>query len=206
MATTTQAPRDILFLPGAAGSGTFWRPLGKLLPTRYGQTHLSWPGLGHEAHAPGLASFSDLAGLAERALRGPTAIIAQSMGGVVGLLLALRRPDLISRLVLVATAGGLDLAAFGAEDWRPGYRAAFPSAAGWVMTEKTDLTGELRRLAMPTLLLWGGEDTVSPPAVGRFLAGMIPDARLVVIPEGRHAMGGEMPEALAGPIIEHLAS
>jgi pimeloyl-ACP methyl ester carboxylesterase len=44
------------------------------------------------------------------------------MGGVVGMRLAARYPEKVRRLVLVATSGGFDLAAHGADDWRQEYR------------------------------------------------------------------------------------
>jgi pimeloyl-ACP methyl ester carboxylesterase len=38
----------------------------------------------------------------------PTALIAQSMGGVIAARAALERPDMVTRLVLSVTSGGID--------------------------------------------------------------------------------------------------
>src|SRR3546814_9774125 len=91
------------------------------------------------------------------------------MGAIIALRLALRLPDRVSKLVLTAGSGGLDMGRFGAADWRPAYRAAFPAAARWIETEKPDHTTEIGRIAQATLLLWGDADAISPVGVGRHL-------------------------------------
>jgi pimeloyl-ACP methyl ester carboxylesterase len=63
-----------------------------------------------------------------RTLKGPSVVVAQSMGVYIALQLALRYPHLVTHLVIVAATGGIDVAAFGATDWRQEYAAAFPTA------------------------------------------------------------------------------
>lgn len=121
----------VIFLPGAAGDGGFWRPLIGLL---------DWPGLGAVPPSPDVNGFDDLVRLTLHALDEPADLVAQSMGGVVALRVALERPDLVRRLVLVATSGGIDVTGLGAADWRPdsspppagGSSSSAPiSPAGW---------------------------------------------------------------------------
>lgn len=58
-----------------------------------------------------------------------------------------------------------------------------------------NLEARLAEIRCPTLLIWGREDRITPPAVGhRFLRG-IPHARLALIPECGHAPMLEQPEA-----------
>jgi pimeloyl-ACP methyl ester carboxylesterase len=45
---------------------------------------------------------------------------------------------------------------------------------------------DLRRIAVPVLMIWGAEDPYGGPEIGRRATGIIPDARLEVMP-GRHA-------------------
>ena len=52
-------------------------------------------------------------------------------------------------------------------------------------TQPTDRVGSVRA---PTLALCGEEDQLTPPDRARAMVGALPDARLVVIPDGPHAI------------------
>ena len=108
------------------------------------------------------------------------------MGGVVGVGLALRYPMKVRRLVLVATSGGIDVGALGASDWREEYRAGFPVAASWVTEATVDYTVQLKGVGVPTLLLWGDQDPISPVAVGLRLSELLSASVLRVIAGGTH--------------------
>lgn len=56
---------------------------------------------------------------------------------------------------------------------------------------ETDLSGRIGRLGCPTLVLVGEEDSLTPPDLSRELAGLIPGARLVVLPGAGHALNIE---------------
>ena len=58
----------------------------------------------------------------------------------------------------------------------------------------------------PTLLLWGDSDRVTDPSAGPALEALIPDARLVIVPECGHVPWEEAPSATYGAIREFLAS
>ena len=57
-----------------------------------------------------------------------------------------------------------------------------------------DALGDVRT---PVLLLWGTEDRVTPPDVGRRLLGLLPDARLLFIIEAGHAPMVDRPSVFA---------
>jgi pimeloyl-ACP methyl ester carboxylesterase len=136
---------------------------------------------------------------------GPVDLVAQSMGGVVAVLVAVRRPELVRRLVLTATSGGIDLAPFGVADWRSDYRQAYPSAT-WITDARVDLTDRLGTVRAPTLLLWTDADPISPVGVGERLAELLPDARLVVIPGGDHMFARDRAADVAPRIAAHLGA
>jgi pimeloyl-ACP methyl ester carboxylesterase len=48
----------------------------------------------------------------------------------------------------------------------------------------------------PTLVLWGEQDGWLPPEFGRRLAGAIPDAQLVNVPNAGHFLPEEQPRAV----------
>ena len=133
--------------------------------------------LGAESAHASVNSLDDLVAMAASHVTEPVNIVAQSMGGVVAIRLALMFPDLVRRLVLAVTSGGVPVADLGGSDWRGDYFAAFPNAAAWIATSVPDLSEAMQSIKAPTLLLWGNADPISPVAVGDRLASLIPDAR-----------------------------
>jgi pimeloyl-ACP methyl ester carboxylesterase len=84
----------ILFLPGTSGDGrAFWQPVADLLPTTWDKVFFDWPGLGRIPPAPDVNGYDDLVARVVAQLDGPCMLAAQSMGGVVALRAALRRPS-----------------------------------------------------------------------------------------------------------------
>jgi pimeloyl-ACP methyl ester carboxylesterase len=86
------------------------------------------------------APFSHLRD-AESALHGPAAVVGCSLGGRVALELALHRPDLVERLVLVAP--GL-----------PGWEWSDETRAGWAAEESAYEAGDLQAAAEASVRLW----------------------------------------------------
>jgi pimeloyl-ACP methyl ester carboxylesterase len=195
----------LIFLPGAAGAAAFWHPVGELLPPQWQKVYLAWPGLGLQDADPCVQGFDDLVRLVEEALTEPATLVAQSIGGVVAIRTALRYPDKVQRLVLVATSGGVDVAGLGGSDWRPDYRAEHPAAARWITDDVPDHTDELSAVAAPSLLLWGDSDPISPVAVGERLASLLPSAALHVLAGGTHSLAVDRADKVAAQIRAYLA-
>jgi len=194
----------ILFLPGAAGSADFWSPVVELLPKDWEKRRLSWPGLGHEPPRPNICGLDDLVRLVVHQIGEQADIVAQSMGGVVAIRAALAAKGRVRRLVLTATSGGINVEALGASDWREDYRLAYPNASSWVATARQDLSPELAQMTVPTLLIWGDADPISPVAVGQKLQTLLPAATLRVIPGGGHDLAQTHAMQTASLIEEHL--
>lgn len=164
---------QVVFLPGASGAGDFWLPVADRLPSGWKKRRLSWPGAGDQPHDPLVRGFEDLVALSGSRLDDQSDLIAQSMGGVVAIGIALRRPEKVRRLVLVATSGGIDVAGLGGADWREAYRTEYPNAASWVWQDQLDYTGVVPEISAPTLLLWGDSDPLGEregPASGLAVA------------------------------------
>jgi 2-hydroxy-6-oxonona-2,4-dienedioate hydrolase len=199
--------RRILFLPGASGDGSFWHPVAERLPAAWEKTFFDWPGLGRIAPRADITSLADLATLVlARAGEGPVDLVAQSMGGVVAMLVALARPELVRRIVLTATSAGIDITPFGPEDWRPEYAREYPGAAPWILAERPDLSARLPTMTAPTLLVWSDADAISPLGVGRRLARILPRAELVVVPGVGHMFARDHTDLVAPHIERHLAA
>jgi len=196
----------LLFLPGASGNTQFWAPAAKLLRHPGARRFQAWPGFGGVPSEPGVRGIADLVSRVVGQIEGPTALIAQSMGGVVAVRAALEKPDLVRHLVLTVTSGGVDMARLGARDWRPTYRERYPDLPSWFFDEREDLTERIREIPIPVLLLWGDADPISPVAVGRRLAELFPRAELVVFAGGTHDLALERAAEIAPHIDRHLAA
>jgi pimeloyl-ACP methyl ester carboxylesterase len=66
--------------------------------------------------------------------------------------------------------------------------------------------GLLKQVKAPTLILWGGQDRLLPPALGERIAREIPHARLVVFPGLGHLPQEEDPQQTLPVVRRFLAS
>ena len=62
----------------------------------------------------------------------------------------------------------------------------------------------LETLKVPVLIVSGGADLLSPPALMRLLAAPIPDCQMVMVPEAGHAAFWEQPETWNRLVLEFL--
>jgi poly(3-hydroxyoctanoate) depolymerase len=198
-------PSRLLFLPGASGNVQFWSPVANLLAHRAEKIHLGWPGFGPTPPDPRVNGLDDLVAMVVGRIDRPTALIAQSMGGVIAIRAALAKPGQVTHLVLAATSGGVDMAHLGAQNWRPPFIEANPSFPHWFTDYHEDLAPTLSALNIPTLLLWGDADPISPVRVGRHLASLIPKAQLHVIPGGNHDLAIIHAGDIASLVDAHLS-
>ena len=63
--------------------------------------------------------------------------------------------------------------------------------------------GEIRQ---PTLILWGEEDRVFPPAVGEKIRDLLPHATWKLIPQGGHFLQWEKPQQVNALLLDFLAA
>ena len=199
--------RRVLFLPGASGDGRFWCPVADRLPGAWDKVFFDWPGLGPVPPRADVNGLGDLARLVlDRMDTRPVDLVAQSMGGVVAMLVALARPGGIRRIVLTATSAGIDISPFSPEDWRPEYVQEYPDAAPWIVAERPDLSARLASVTAPTLLLWSAADPISPLGVGHRLAELLARAELVVVPADGHMFARDRADLVAPHVLRHLAA
>jgi pimeloyl-ACP methyl ester carboxylesterase len=104
-----QGAPPVVLVHGLGGCAANWVDVAPSLAERYRVLVPELPGHGLSTPlpaVPNLAVFADrLAVLADRERMLPAAFVGHSLGGVVAVRLALRRPDAVSALVLAATAG-----------------------------------------------------------------------------------------------------
>jgi 3-oxoadipate enol-lactonase len=67
-----------------------------------------------------------------------------------------------------------------------------------------DLRAGLGQIRCPTLVLAGGQDWSTPPAVHQTIADSVPGSRLIVLPAASHTLPEEQPEEFARLVLEFL--
>ncbi len=73
------------------------------------------------------------------------------------------------------------------------------------MAARPDRTADLATIGVPTLVLVGADDAITPPDEVRAMAETIPGARLVVVPGAGHLAPLENPEVADRAILDFLA-
>lgn len=74
------------------------------------------------------------------------------------------------------------------------------------MKNRPDSSGELASIEVPTLIIVGEKDGITPPDASRKMHEHIGGSRLVVIPEAGHISNLEAPEAFNGALGEFLGA
>jgi pimeloyl-ACP methyl ester carboxylesterase len=194
----------IVYLPGGGGRSSFWRPVADRLAYRAAPIVFGYPGFGDVPSEPSIRSLSDLYDALLRILPESFDLVAQSMGNVLALRMAIEQPGRVRRLVVTAASGGIPVAPLGAVEWRESLRQEQPHAPTWFIDDDTDLTPRLASLVAPTLLLFADEDPLAPVRVGEFLRDRIAGSRLEVL-NGSHSFAQEQPDRVASLIAAHLA-
>jgi pimeloyl-ACP methyl ester carboxylesterase len=89
------------------------------------------------------------------------------------------------------------------DDWRRDVKTDLAAVKAWEsgLWQRIDARPLLSSIRCPTLVVTGALDLICGPAQGRVIAGAVPDARLVVVPECGHFIAAEAPEAFRDEII-----
>ncbi|EJB8536726.1 MAG: alpha/beta fold hydrolase [Acinetobacter baumannii] len=195
---------NLIFLPGASGSISFWYPLIEKLPQHYRTKIIGYPGFGDIAESLDVKSFKDLTNYVLNQINEESIIVAQSMGGIFAVTAALQKPQLVKGLVLIATSGGINLKRFNVQDWREAYRQAFLKYPDWFVTTNANYEEFLSDINIKTLLIWGDNDLVSPVQVGQYLNQKFENSSLYVVKGGDHQLAEKYADEVAVQIENYL--
>jgi pimeloyl-ACP methyl ester carboxylesterase len=216
----------VVLVHGLSASWRWWEATAQHLGERFRVLLPDLPGHGDRPsmRAPALAGAPEwLAAWLRSAGLERAHLVGHSLGGLVCARLAIRRPELVDRLVLVAPAGVperslvgsvLPLAASVASASPAFLRRLVGDAAraGPVTLLRAardllddDLRDELPGLRAPTLLIWGGRDPLVPVRHARTFRSLIPDVRLVVLRDAWHVPMVEQEAAFSDAVTAFLA-
>jgi pimeloyl-ACP methyl ester carboxylesterase len=67
-----------------------------------------------------------------------------------------------------------------------------------------DVRGQLNRINVPTLILVGKQDELTPPRMAKELEEEMPDAKLLVLEQGGHGLYWEVPKLFNRTVLNFL--
>ena len=181
-------------------------------------------------YADSVHLFAQTVGLKQAALAG------HSMGGAIAQTLALRRPPWLASIVLVGTGAQLRVDPLLLEALQKDFEAAVDTLCQWAYgpTQNESMRHQCRRLllrtdvavmrgdyaacnafdvrdrvgeiTLPTLIITGSADQMTPPGCGEYLRDRIAGAQLVEIKDGGHMVAVEKPAEVAQAVARFLGA
>jgi pimeloyl-ACP methyl ester carboxylesterase len=222
-------PECVLLLHGGmSNSDTIMEALAAPLLDRYRVVAFDRRGHGYTADIGGPFHYDDMAtdtiAVLEQVVGGPAHVVGWSDGGIIGLLVAMRRPDLVGRLVTIganfhhdgmvdvdfgeSTALGQEMYEEYAErspDGAEHFGELFERFLVMVATEPTLTTAELAAITAPTLVVAGDDDLVRLDHTCA-LYEALPAGQLAILPGTSHAVPLERPVDVARIVGDFLAA
>ncbi len=183
-----------------------------------------------DAYRDVIAGFLDALGL-DRAV-----VVGHSMGGAIAQAVALAHPDRLAGLVLVGTGARLRvlpaildgvLNAFGQTaqivtdySFAPDADASLKRKSeeqfrlcppqithgDFSACNAFDILPRVGDIRVPTLIICGRQDQMTPPKYSEFLAAKIPNARLVLVEGAGHYVMIEQPEEVSRALTEFVTN
>lgn len=207
--------KQIVILHGWTHTLDKWIDFTKLLQTEgFTPDLLTIPGLTEESHE--VWTLDKYVDWLHHKLFQPVILLGHSNGGRIAIAFTAKYPELVSRLILIDSAGishselplrmkrwvfgsmaKIGKRFTGSETLRKvlyllageeDYQTASPSLRQTMVNMlEEDLTSSLKKIAVPTVLIWGKEDKLTPVSDGVAMSELITKSKLEIIPNARHA-------------------
>jgi pimeloyl-ACP methyl ester carboxylesterase len=218
----------LLLHGGLSNSDQLLDSIGPRLANRHRLVAFDRRGHGYTADTNAAFHYADMATEAvkvlEKVVGGPTHLVGWSDGGIVALLVALERPDLVNKLIVVGTNYHHDgllpvepdpksplVQALGAAyverspDGAEHLEVVFGKTTAMFSSEPTLTTTDIARITQPTLVVVGDDDVITLSHTCS-LYEALPQGQLAVVPAASHALPVEQPDVLACLILHFLAA
>jgi pimeloyl-ACP methyl ester carboxylesterase len=222
----------LVLLHGGMGTNATWAVQMSAFGTRFRVIAPERRGHGHTPDLEGPLSYdvmsADMIGFLDAVVGGPAYLVGWSDGGVVGLLVAMARPDLVRKLVVIGanfdTSGltpeameGFTTLAADSDDLamlRGSYQAVSPDGPGhWpvmvakfkemVSTQPAITVEQLARITAATLVVVGDDDIVTLDHTSTLFRA-IPNSELAVVPGTSHFLTMEKPDLVNRLVLDFL--
>jgi 3-oxoadipate enol-lactonase len=183
-----EPPGTVLLLHAGIADSRMWRLQVEVLQTAgYRALAPDLRGFGQQLLEP--VPFSHVRDV-EKLLDAPAAVVGNSLGGRVALELALHRPELVERLVLIAP--GL-----------PGWDWSAETRAGWAREETAYEAGDLEAAAEASLQLWVDGPGRSPEQIDATMRSAVREMVLRSYHAQEHGWeGGAREEDILDPPVD----
>lgn len=223
----------LLFVHGAGSRGRYWKKVVDYLPEHFCSLVVDRPGFGDSA-GPACRSIEEIADRIAEWLdvinvKRPVIYVGHSMGGFIGLMMALRHKQRLKELVLVASFANyrvhpdllteLRQGRYQADLVRPGFSNSTPIEVfeeftremsqldvtsvlqDFEMIDGCDLTDQLIHIDHSALVLAAREDWITPFRKAAVLTKGLRNSRCEYIENAGHYVLLEKPEEVAAYII-----
>ncbi len=224
------APRPI-FIHGSGGGIETWE---RQEPRFEGCLTVSLPGHPAGAPLRSVGGYAEWIGSAIRDLPGPNVLVGHSLGGAIALQVALNEPELVAGLVIISSGPrirvpdtlaaaarrdvdaearrllrkgwhGIDEQTLDQEAERVARVGGETLALDYEACDAWDATDRLLEIAVPTLVMVGDRDELTPPRLSEELVTGIPGAILTRIPDAAHWLMKEQPQTFDRLLAGFLA-
>ena len=218
----------LVLIHPAGADARAWAPAIDALAARF---HVFTPerrGHGRTPDVEGPITYElmaqDTIAFLEAVVRGPAHVVGWSAGASVALHVALRRPDLVRRMILIAgvfhrdgwipeaidpDAGPPEVLARGYAELSPDGPEHYPIVAAKLTRmnweEPTLVASDLSRVRSRTLVMLGDDDEVTLEHAVAMYRGL-PDAELAVVPGTSHGLLHEKPALCNSILVGFLTS
>jgi pimeloyl-ACP methyl ester carboxylesterase len=218
----------LLLHGGMSNSDELTAVLAEPLLERYRVLAFDRRGHGYTADAGDPFHYDDMAdetiGVLEQVVGGAAHLIGWSDGGIVALLVAMRRPELVRRIVAIGAnfhydgllpvefdesnpLGEMTMQAYAerSPDGPDHFGELFERFATMITTEPTLTTSDVATITVPTLVMAGDDDMVRLEHTCA-LYEALPAGQLAIIPGASHIVPLERPAEVARIIMDFLAA
>lgn len=208
--------KTILFLHGWRSESLLWEGTMLALANEgFSLYALDLPGFGYSEYPEETFGVSEYADIVKKFILkfdlAPVVLVGHSFGGRISIKLAAQDPELVSKIVLVDSAGFVDTSA--AKKIKggiakilkpvfkiPGLKAIKPKlynlmgvgdylatpqlTSSYIKIIKEDLSADMSKIDKPTLIFWGDKDKTTPVSYAKRMNNLIPNSSLEIVSGG----------------------